>query len=234
MKNLISNYWNEALIFHFFFFTDQDRSYRSDCDNDDAISSTGIIGENGSNPSITNNRSPLHYRQASPFPSEATNTRRLHHYTSKAEERIRNGRSQFNYYYNILRTKYNDNDDNNDIECEKLAVAIEDRVIRNYIMWKKFMFYYYSIHNHIRLKLYFHQLLISFRLLACITSFITTLHTWWNPLNVSWVVNIYFYINTNFNFIRNSFQFSSQKFFCLTHKTNNTKKIIHEEQNWWW
>uniref|UniRef100_A0A336MG17 CSON000890 protein n=1 Tax=Culicoides sonorensis TaxID=179676 RepID=A0A336MG17_CULSO len=71
--------------------TNQDRSYRSDCDNEDAISSTGIITENGalSNPSITNNRSPMHYRQASPFPSEQTNTRRLQ-YTTKAEERIRN------------------------------------------------------------------------------------------------------------------------------------------------
>lgn len=72
-----------------------ERFYRSDCDIEEL---NGVaIKSDASSPAIPTaaqaiaaaGRSPLQLRQASPFPLESTNSRRLHY--ASAQERLRNG-----------------------------------------------------------------------------------------------------------------------------------------------
>lgn len=81
---------------HFFMiqFADAERTYRSDCETDDAISvaNDGEYLNGSSSQQLTSrlkNRSPLTMRQSSPFPNEMTN-RRMQQYNN-AQERLRNG-----------------------------------------------------------------------------------------------------------------------------------------------
>jgi len=81
------------------YFTDAERSYRSDCETDDGISvaNDSEYMNGSSSQQLTNshsskmkNRSPLAGRQSSPFPNEMTN-RRMQQYNT-AQERLRNGK----------------------------------------------------------------------------------------------------------------------------------------------
>lgn len=79
-------------------FADAERTYRSDCETDDAISvaNDGDYLNGSSSQQLTSrmkNRSPLTMRQSSPFPNEMTN-RRMQQYNN-AQERLRNGERLF-------------------------------------------------------------------------------------------------------------------------------------------
>lgn len=74
-----------------FSFLDIENNYRSDGNPDDAQPTDNLLysssqQQNNDSPNI-NNRSPLQLRQASPFPLESTNSRRMHYVNP--QERLR-------------------------------------------------------------------------------------------------------------------------------------------------
>lgn len=68
-------------------FSGNDRTYRSDCDNEDVATMENIFPPKAGSPNSITNRSPLLMRQNSPFPLDSNGSRRIHYTT--AQERIK-------------------------------------------------------------------------------------------------------------------------------------------------
>lgn len=71
----------------FFLISGNDRTYRSDCDNEDVATMENIFPPKAGSPNSITNRSPLLMRQNSPFPLDSNGSRRIHYTT--AQERIK-------------------------------------------------------------------------------------------------------------------------------------------------
>lgn len=83
--------WQIINVVLFYRFTDIENNYRSDGNPDDAQPTDNLLysssqHQSNDSPNISN-RSPLQLRQASPFPLESTNSRRMHYVNP--QERLR-------------------------------------------------------------------------------------------------------------------------------------------------